>query len=203
METKMKVVLKGLDLYNGLGGWSDGMVSEGFVVLGVEINPEIAELYKYPCLVTDVRNLSGYMFSDFDVIVGSPPCRDFTILNDATWKVKKNPEHGLTMVYAFLRIVEEAKPKYWLMENVVGLEKYLKQKPRYSNVKLTRYMKRSFWGNFPPFLIPLESGRGKQRETTGWDKLAKWKRARIPFPVASSLGRALKRGLDEENKKQN
>jgi len=54
--------MKALDLFCGLGGWSDGLVMEGFEVLGVEINPKIAELYKHPCLIADVRELPGEMF---------------------------------------------------------------------------------------------------------------------------------------------
>ena len=33
-----KGVLKALDLFCGLGGWSDGLSLEGFEVSGVEIN---------------------------------------------------------------------------------------------------------------------------------------------------------------------
>jgi len=184
--------IKVLDLFCGLGGWSDGFASEGFEVLGVEIEPKIAKLYKHPVIVADVRTLNGENFKGFDVIVGSPPCRDFTILNDARWKRKKNPQEGLKNIIAFLNFVKKSQPTYWLMENVVGLEKHLDHKPRVSNTKITRYMKRSFWGNFPLFLIPMEQNRGKMRETCGWDKLARWKRARIPFPVAQALARAIK-----------
>ena len=187
--------MKALDLFCGLGGWSDGLAMEGFKVLGVEIDSEIARLYNHPVLVEDVRNLNGKIFSNFDFIVGSPPCRDFTILNDARWKVKKNPSRGLELVKAFLRIIDEAKPRFWLMENVVGLEKHLDKSPRVHNAKITRFMKRSFWGNFPLFLIPTESGRGKTRETCGWHPLAKWKRAKIPLPVARALGKAVREAL--------
>ena len=96
--------MKALDLYCGLGGWSDGLAAEGFEVMGVEIEPEIAALYKHPVLVEDVRNLAGKQFPKYDLIVGSPPCRDFTrmcdhgLRQDGTywkWKEPKNPEKGL------------------------------------------------------------------------------------------------------------
>lgn len=181
-----------LDWCAGLGGWSDGFASEGFEVLGIEIDPNIARLYKHDVIVADVRTLDGHYFKGFDIIVGSPPCRDFTILNDARWKVKKNPERGLILVHAFLQFVKDAHSRYWLMENVPGLEKHLALKPTVRNAMLTRYMKRHFWGHFPPFQVPMEMTRGKMREGSGWPKLTKWKRARIPLPTARALAKAVK-----------
>ncbi|MBA7694041.1 hypothetical protein ES703_102642 [subsurface metagenome] len=39
--------MKALDLYCGLGGWSDGLALECFDVLGVEIDPEIAGIMSF------------------------------------------------------------------------------------------------------------------------------------------------------------
>ena len=72
--------MRALDLFCGFGGWSDGLVLEGFEVLGVEIEPEIAELYKHPVIVDDVRNLDPEDFRGYDVIVGSPPCTTLTFI---------------------------------------------------------------------------------------------------------------------------
>lgn len=191
--------VRALDWCCGLGGWSDGLAKEGFEVLGIEIEPDIARLYKHDVIVADVRILDGHYFKGFDLIVGSPPCRDFTILGDARWKEKKNPERGLILVHAFLQFVKDAEPRYWLMENVIGLEKYLALKPTVRKAMLTRYMKRNFWGRFPRFLVPMEMTRGKMREGSGWPKLAKWERARIPLPTARALAKAVKASLSSGN----
>ena len=183
--------MKALDLFCGLGGWSDGLVMEGFEVLGVEIDSKIASLYKHPVLVDDVRNLDGKAFQCFDVIVGSPPCRDFTQIPDkghTPWKEPKNPERGLTMVHAFLRIVEEAQPTFWLMENVKRLNEHLYLKP-VCRARLGKGMYRYFWGKFPGFLIPRDM-RKEIFHLGG--KLRSWERAKIPLPVARALGRAIK-----------
>lgn len=191
--------MKALDLYCGLGGWSDGLVMEGFEILGVEINPEIAELYNHPVIVADVRDLDGKDFQGYDLIVGSPPCRDFTQLpNHAmrsdvgywSWKEPKNPERGMTMINALLRIVEEAKPRYWLMENVVGLTEYLDMKPR-QITRLTRGKRRAFWGNYPTFLVPRDYTHFMHHQKYS-GKYRAWERARIPIPVAQALGRAVR-----------
>lgn len=195
--------MKALDLFCGLGGWSDGLVMEGFEVLGVEIEPQIAALYKHPVIVADVRKLNGLQFPSYDLIVGSPPCRDFTQLPEKSrtkkgiyraWKTPKDPEEGLKNVYALLTIVEEAKPKYWLMENVVGLTKYLDLKPQVIT-RLSKGMRRAFWGDFPPFLVPKDYT--KMTWTIGkWGKFKKWKRAKIPLPVARALGKAVKTAVE-------
>jgi len=192
----MKVCPKALDVCAGFGGWSDGLAMEGFKILGIEIEPEIASLYQHPVLVEDVRNLPGEMFRDFDLIVGSPPCRDFTQIPDkghTPWKEPKNPERGMTIVNAFLRIVKEAKPKFWLMENVKRLTEHLELKP-VCRARLGKGMYRYFWGKFPPFLIPLDMN--KEIFHLG-GKFRKWERARIPLPVARALGKAVKEKLGE------
>jgi len=196
--------MKALDLFCGLGGWSDGLALDGFEVLGVEIEPKIAALYKHPVIVADVRDLDPNNFKGYDLIVGSPPCRDFTQLPDISitkkgikreWKRPKQPEVGLELVHAFLRIINEAQPKYWLMENVPGLCDYLELKPRVT-IRLSKGMRRCFWGNFPPFLIPRDFT--KMTWTIGkWGKYKKWKRAQIPLPVARALGKAVRNSLSK------
>jgi len=200
-----------LDLFCGLGGWSDGLAMEGFEVLGVEIEPHIAELYKHPVIVEDVRNLNGRDFRGYDLIVGSPPCRDFTKIPDVRygegdgyritpWKDPKNPKRGLELVHAFLRIVEDADPTYWIMENVTGLTDYLDIKPRMIT-RLGKNMKRVFWGNYPSFFVVRDYGLKPKENIQG--KLRKWERAKIPVSFSRALGRAVREAIDILDKKVN
>ena len=94
--------MKVLDLFCGLGGWSDGFFKEGFECTGVEINRSIAEKYPYNSICADVAKLNPEDFKGFDVIVGSPPCRNFTAGSDAWWKIKKDPMEGLRLINVFL-----------------------------------------------------------------------------------------------------
>lgn len=194
--------MKALDLFCGLGGWSDGLAAEGFKVLGVEIEPHIAELYKHPVIIQDVRDLLGSDFKGYDLIVGSPPCRDFSQFTSLghRWKVPPDPEgEGMSKVNAFLRIVKEAEPRFWLMENVVRLEKYLGEPPR-CKARLSKTMIRGFWGNFPAFLIPKDASKGLIRHTQG--KLRSWERAKIPEPVARALGKAVMSHITNNPRKE-
>jgi len=176
---------------------------EGFEVLGVEINQEIAELYKHPVIVDDVKNLDPEEFKGYDLIVGSPPCRDFSTIGRVfghRWKDPPDPDgRGLDLVNAFLTIVEIAKPTYWLLENVPQLEDYLKLSPRVTAI-IGETMRRSFWGNYPAFVIPRDYNK-KAFYKPGlfmqprWDVYPReniqWLRAKIPIPIARALGRAV------------
>jgi len=201
--------MRALDLFCGLGGWSDGLALEGFEVLGVEIEPEIAELYKHPVIVNDVRDLNPNDFKGYDIIVGSPPCRDFSTIGRVfghRWKEPPDPKgRGMELINAFLTIVKEAEPTYWLMENVPRLGDWLKEKPRVTAM-LGETMKRSFWGNYPAFLIPQDYNK-KAFYKPGlfmqprWEiyprKNLQWIRSKIPLPVARALGRAVHQSIEE------
>ncbi len=200
---------KCLDLYCGLGGWSIGFDKEGFEVLGVEIVPKIAELYPFKCIVKDVRELNVNNFKDFHVIVGSPPCRDFSQIGDFlghTWKRPPDPEgEGLSMVNAFLKIVREVEPKFWLMENVKQLQKYI-GKAKFCSYLGTKRMYRCFWGEFPYFFIIRDSSKriytghenGKRPTMSGkGGALKSWKSAKIPLSISRALAHAIKRELDK------
>lgn len=202
--------MRALDLFCGLGGWSDGLSLEGFEVLGVEILPKIAELYKHPVIVSDVYDLDPNDFKGYDLIVGSPPCRDFSSLGKVfghRWRRPPDPEgEGMKLVNVFLRFIAMAKPKFWLMENVPGLEKYMASPPRCVSY-IGASMRRAFWGNFPAFLVPRDYNKKRfyiQGKFSVHDnktyprKMAKWLMAKIPLPTSRALGRAVMSALSGE-----
>jgi len=181
-----------LDLFCGLGGFSDGFAHHGFYCVGVDI---AYVGYPYHLVLRDVRLLDGRDFEGlFDVIVGSPPCRDFSqaaYFGRYKWRVKPDAERALGLVYKFLEIVEDAKPRFWVMENVPKLEEYLGVKPRMV-VRFTPTMKRALWGRFPDFLVPVTVQPAKRRIQ---GSLRSWKRGKIPFSVSCSLAEAIKATL--------
>ena len=62
-----------IDLFCGLGGWTEGLLAEGFTVIGFDI-----ERRPYPAqlVLQDVLTLHGSQFRDAAVIVASPPCTE-------------------------------------------------------------------------------------------------------------------------------
>jgi len=203
---------RALDLFSGLGGWSDGLALEGFDVTGVEIEPKIAALYRHRVIISDVCALNPLDFMGYDLIVGSPPCRDFSKLAQAgkRWKDPPNPQRGLILVKTFLDFVEKAKPTYWCMENSPYLTKHLEIKPGLVGY-FAPTMRRALWGTFPAFLLPLDLNRGyissginrstgNPRKSTNIFKHPNWARswenAIIPLPVARALGAAVRQALE-------
>ena len=202
--------MKALDLFCGLGGWSDGLALEGFEVLGVEIEQEIADLYKHPVIVADICDLDPLDFLGYDLIVGSPPCRDFSAIGRVfghRWKVPPDPDgKGMELVNLFLLIVKTTEPTYWLMENIPQLEDYLNVKPRVTAM-IGESMKRSFWGNYPAFMIPRDYNKKSFYKPRlfmqpNWEayprKNLQWLRAKIPLPIACALGKAVKDMINNE-----
>lgn len=116
--------MRALDFYSGVGGWSLGLRLGGVDVVG-------SYEWWLPALETgkinndhvsnlcDVRSLNvDDLPQDIDLIVGSPPCTQFSFSNRGG---KGDIEDGLRDVRKFLEIVQSVKPKYWVMENVPRL----------------------------------------------------------------------------------
>ena len=90
-----KMTLRMLDVFCGLGGVSDGFALEGFDVTGIDIEDMPAKGYKHRFIHADVRDLKGKDYHGYDVIWGSPPCRDFSqigVLYGKRWKNPPNPQ---------------------------------------------------------------------------------------------------------------
>ena len=128
--------MNAIDLFAGAGGLSVALRDSGFnIVLANEINPKYADTHKLnfpnvPILVKDInlitkedieQELKGV---EVDLIVGGPPCQGFSIfgkrrfINTKDYNPHEDPRNFL--VYQFIRIIEEVKPKFFLMENVKG-----------------------------------------------------------------------------------
>lgn len=178
-----------LDLCCGLGGWSRGFADEGYECIGIDI---VDVGYPYKLILKDIRELNGNDYRGYDVIVGSTPCRDFsrtTSFGKKYWKDPPNPERGKELIQHFLRIVNEANPKFWLLENVPQARNYVPLKPQ-CIARFSKTMVRALWGNFPAFLIPeTDEGRLKQ-DIHG--RLRSWKRAEIPYETSRALARIIK-----------
>jgi len=84
-----------IDLFCGLGGWTEGFLSEGWDVVGFDIERHqyaVTESHfgglpktrisRYPAqlVLQDVLTLDGRQFRHADCIVASPPCQEFSYL---------------------------------------------------------------------------------------------------------------------------
>lgn len=65
-----------IDLFCGLGGWTDGLLAEGYRVIGFDIVQHVYGSAQYPAslVLQDVLTLHGAQFRNAALIVASPPC---------------------------------------------------------------------------------------------------------------------------------
>lgn len=72
-----------IDLYAGLGGWTDGLIAEGYRVVGFDIEAhDYGDGKRYPAqlVIQDVLTIHGRQFKDAALIVASPPCQEFSYM---------------------------------------------------------------------------------------------------------------------------
>ena len=116
--------MKVIDLFCGAGGSSLGYKMAGFeVILAVDINEVTLRSYKanHPDVEIWQKDIMKLIVEDLpkaDVILGSTPCQEFSIANISR-------TYDMTLTNHFLSIIQEYNPKYWMLENVPGLSKFL------------------------------------------------------------------------------
>ena len=104
-----------IDLYCGLGGWTEGFLAEGFTVYGFDIERHQYGDAKYPAqlIIQDVLTIHGRQFKDATAIVASPPCTEPSY-RAMPWKRAKalnaiGPPHKFIELFnACFRIQREA-----------------------------------------------------------------------------------------------
>lgn len=114
------------DLFCGCGGFSEGFSQAGFRCLWALDNWPVAlksHQMNHPGayhILADIENIRGVDLQPVDVLIGSPPCTHFSLVNHKT----RDPNKGLELVREFERLVEELNPKYWVWENVPIVKNY-------------------------------------------------------------------------------
>jgi site-specific DNA-cytosine methylase len=117
------------DLFCGPGGMSIGFDEFFDVTLAVDHMADPCNTYRKNLTGVvrqrDVRNISavGGDFQGVSAVIGGPPCRPFSKLN-----TRKDPnDPRITLWEDFMRIVEESKVDFFLMENVPTIFAYIKK----------------------------------------------------------------------------
>ena len=124
-----------VDLFAGCGGLSTGMENAGFTPWFVnEIVPQYCDTYKANhqlpeghCYVGDINELNNYIqdykgfLQGIDLVCGGPPCHGFSTANRQ--RIIDDPRNSLYRAY--LQFLQYVRPKFFVMENVVGMAKKL------------------------------------------------------------------------------
>lgn len=71
-----------IDLFCGLGGWTEGLLAEGWDVVGFDLERHRYGDHAYPAqlVIQDVLTLHGSQFRDAGLIVASPPCQEYSYM---------------------------------------------------------------------------------------------------------------------------
>lgn len=71
-----------IDLCCGLGGWTEGLLAEGYRVRGYDIEAHEYGDEKYPAelVLKSILDLHGSEVASADLIVASPPCQEFSYM---------------------------------------------------------------------------------------------------------------------------
>lgn len=124
MSNKPKII----DLFCGLGGFSQGFEKAGFEsVLAIDIWKDAIETYNYNrenkiAKNMDIKLLDTKMIKEITLkhhitgIIGGPPCQGFSTVGT------RNVEDERNYLYLeYYRVVKEVMPDFFIIENVKGL----------------------------------------------------------------------------------
>ena len=122
--------MRAIDLYAGIGGWSLGLrLASVEVVASYEWWQPAVDTHNGnhdgDLTPTDVRQLRlEDLPSNIDLVVGSPPCTEFSYSNRGGGG---DLNEGLKDLVRFLDVVEHLKPKFWALENVPRVAQVLER----------------------------------------------------------------------------
>jgi hypothetical protein len=196
-----------LDLFSGLGGFTEGLMAAGFHVIGMELDPRFIGRYPSEMIVQDVLTFSGYRARGIvDLVVASPPCTEPSY-RAMPWKRAKAlnaagpPVKFIELFNACFRIADEIGCPV-IIENVKGAQPWVgRAKWHYGSFYL--------WGSVPA-LMPVFDGEWKGFASVWADKemhrargafkseqRANWaaERAKIPFALSHHIGKVFMEDL--------
>lgn len=166
-----------IDLFCGLGGFTEGLLASGYDVIGFDIERHDYGTGGYPAqlVLQDVMTIHGSQFKNASLIVASPPCQEYSYMA-MPWSRAKNIEREyltgvrdkkkLTALFdACFRIQREAceaAGRYipMVVENVRGAQKWVGQ-------SRWNYGSYHLWGDVPA-LMPMTQKKGVKAPGMNW-----------------------------------
>jgi hypothetical protein len=197
--------LKVLDLFSGLGGFSEAFVQNEDQVLRIENNPLLSGVSHTTLM--DVRKLRDIIaqgiaegdlnpyLTGIDVILASPPCYEFSLGFSAPQAMAsrngtfEDYSPDMELIQITLEIIDMLKPRYYVIENVRGSIRHFEKIGLTPTQKFQAYV---LYGKFPKFKPPkMETKAKKGDRIRHGNPLRANYRALIPFELSDCLRRAI------------
>ena len=180
-----------IDLFSGLGGASEAMAQDDeWSVLRYENNPALGYVpYTNICDLTEYEIKCRH---EIELIWASPPCQDFSNAYSAprpiAGRAGEDFEADLSLVKRALEIIEELKPRYWIIETVAGAIKDFQP-----ILGAPRQIVGPFvlWGRFPLIPMSRDFNHSKSEIDKRHSPIRSNIRAQIPFEISDALLDAL------------
>jgi len=190
--------MKVLDLFSGLGGFSEAFLRAGDEVVRVENNQILSEV---PCTsIEDVKEVrdrlleykrNGHPMRKIDLVLASPPCYEFSLGFSAPRAVasrtKEEYNPSMDLVELTMEIIKLINPRWFVIENVIGSIRYFEKIGLVPNQIHGSYV---LYGNFPKFSTPRMPTKAEKDSWHG-DPLRSNKRALIPLELSIALRKAI------------
>lgn len=117
--------LRVLDLFCGGGGFSLGFSREGFQVFGIDYKDYAIQTYEFNKIgigyKKDLRKET--INENFDIIIGGPPCRPWTLLNR---RKRLDAHEDYILIDRFFEFIINLKPLIFVFENVFNIKNDMK-----------------------------------------------------------------------------
>lgn len=154
-----------LDLFAGLGGWGSAFEERGHDVVSIDFDERFEVTLRAD--IFDVTPATLEAFGRFDVVLASPPCERFSVLQiGRNWtpppdNQPKTPQaaRALELVRHTRALIEALDPAFFVVENPVGKLRRLdalagleRRSVTYCQYGAPWRKPTDLWGGFPPSL---------------------------------------------------
>ena len=192
-----------LDLFSGLGGASEAFIqdTDNWSVLRIDNNPLLTGVPN--TVIDNISNLHPQNYGiryppgkgrlKIECIWASPPCREFSTAYNAPRSGAARGgipyEPDMSLLHATIDIIKTVKPRYWIIENVVGSIRYFAEELGEPRLIIGPYV---LWGNFPTFAVDenkLESKASKDKHSA--NPLRSNYKAKVDFEISQALKYAI------------
>ena len=163
--------LRAISLFTGVGGLDYGFEAADFETsVAVEIDRSCCRVLRknraWPVIEEDIHAVSTAQLlstadlkkGEADILIGGPPCQPFSKSGYwASGDAKRLSDQRSDTLSAYLRVVEEAQPRAFLLENVYGLAYRGKDEGLHRILRGIEEINRRTGTNYRPVWQPLNA----------------------------------------------